>query len=78
MIIRSVLLSAGMIIFILGLVLFPMPGPFGIPTMAIGLTIMLKASDRVKRIVIRLVHKNKHSSQIWRSTRKLFKRLRKQ
>lgn len=76
MIIRSFLLGTGMIIFVLGLMLFPLPGPFGIPTMTIGLSIMLKASNRVKRLTLRLVHRNRHSSRIWRNTRSLFKRFR--
>lgn len=77
MIIRSFLLSVGMIIFVLGIMLFLFPGPFGIPTMAIGLSIMLKASNTVKRLTLRLVHKNRHSSRIWYSMRSLYKRLRK-
>ncbi|MBX3630789.1 MAG: hypothetical protein KF908_12965 [Nitrosomonas sp.] len=77
MIIRSLLLSLGVIIFVLGIMLFLVPGPFGIPTMAIGLSIMLKASDTVKRITLRLIHKNRHSSRIWYSMRNLYKRFRK-
>ena len=64
-----------MVVFVIGVILFPMPGPFGIPTMVIGLSIMLKASDRVKRLTIRLVHKNRHSSRFWRIIRNLHKRM---
>jgi hypothetical protein len=65
-----------MTIFVLGVMLFPLPGPFGIPTMAIGLSIMLKASNKVKRLTLRLVHRNRHSSRIWHSMRSLYKLLR--
>jgi hypothetical protein len=75
-IIRSFLLGTGMVIFVLGMLLFPLPGPFGIPTMAIGLSIMLKASNRVKRLTLRLVHRNRHSSRIWQRMRSLYKRFR--
>ncbi|HNP26916.1 MAG TPA: PGPGW domain-containing protein [Nitrosomonas sp.] len=76
MIIRALLTAIGMIIFVIGIILFPMPGPFGIPTMAVGLSIMLKASNRVKRTTISLVHKNRHSSRLWRKIRGLYKRIR--
>lgn len=74
MIIRTFLMATGMIIFIIGLILFPMPAPLGLPVMAIGLSIMLKASNQVKRITIRLVRKNSHSNQLWRKVRQLSKR----
>lgn len=69
MIIRSLLISMGMLIFAVGSVLFFLPGPFGLPTMAIGLTIMLKASDKVKRLTLRLVHRYPYSSRLWRKIR---------
>jgi len=65
-----------MIVFIIGIILFPMPGSFGIPTMVFGLSIMLEASSRVKRLTVRLVHKNRHSSYFWRKIRDLHKRIR--
>ena len=77
MIIRTFLVSLGLIIFLLGIILFPLPGPFGIPTMMIGMTIMLKASNKVKRIVLRLAHRNNHSSQIWLKMRRKHQRMRK-
>ncbi len=77
MVVRSLLLSAGMIIFLLGIMLFLVPGPFGIPTMAIGLSIMLKASNTVKRLTLRLVRRNRHSSRLWYRMRNLYKRFRK-
>ncbi|SFK61273.1 hypothetical protein SAMN05216302_101087 [Nitrosomonas aestuarii] len=69
-------MMVGIIIFVMGIILFPMPGPFGIPTMAVGFSIMLKTSDRIKRTTIRLVHKNRHSSRLWRRMRGLYKRIR--
>lgn len=50
---KSLLMTIGMIVFIIGVILFPVPLPLGLPTMLIGLAIMFKASDRVKRKVIR-------------------------
>ncbi|MCB1985540.1 MAG: hypothetical protein KDF49_08925 [Nitrosomonas sp.] len=78
MIKRAVLMSVGTVVFVIGVILFPLPGPFGIPTMVIGLSIMLKASNRVKRLTIRLVHKNRHSSRFWRKIRGLHKQIRNQ
>ena len=74
MIVRTFLMATGMIIFIIGLILFPMPAPLGLPVMAIGLSIMLKASNQVKRFTIRLVRKNSHSNHLWRKVRHLSKR----
>lgn len=65
-----------MVIFIIGLILFPMPTPIGLPIMVIGLSIMLKASNQVKRLTVRLVHKNRHSSHFWRKIRNLHKSIR--
>jgi undecaprenyl-diphosphatase len=39
-------MSIGSTIFIFGLILFPLPVPFGLPTMILGLSIMFKASDQ--------------------------------
>jgi len=69
-------MATGMLIFIIGIILFPMPGPFGMPVMTIGLSIMLKASNQVKRLTIRLVHKNNYSSRLWRKIRGAHKRIR--
>lgn len=75
---RVVLTSIGGIIFIIGLILFPMPVPLGIPTMIIGLSIILKGSNRAKRLVISFIKKNRYSNQFWRKTRDLHKRIRNQ
>lgn len=68
---KSILMAIGGVIFIVGMILFPLPVPFGLPTMIIGLSIMLKASHKVKRIMIRLFKKNRHSEQVWRKGREL-------
>lgn len=75
---RVALTSTGGIIFIIGLILFPMPVPLGIPTMIIGLSIILKGSNRAKRLTINLIKKNRYSNQLWRKTRDLQKRIRNQ
>ncbi len=71
---RAALTSTGGVIFIIGLILFPMPVPLGIPVMIIGLSIILKASNRAKRLAISLFKKNRYSHQLWRKTRNLHKR----
>ncbi|SEM80194.1 PGPGW domain-containing protein [Nitrosomonas marina] len=76
MIKRTLLTGVGTIIFVFGIVLFPLPGPFGLPTMAIGLTILLKASNRIKRLTINLVRKNRLTSALWRKTREFHRRIR--
>ena len=62
---KSLLLTLGGIIFVIGVILFPLPVPFGLPTMIVGLTIMFKASDKVKRITIRCLDKNQHTRKLW-------------
>ncbi|MCB1949908.1 MAG: hypothetical protein H6940_13250 [Burkholderiales bacterium] len=76
MIKRTLLMGAGTVIFVIGVILFPLPGPFGLPTMAIGLTILLKTSNRIKRLTVNLVHKNRFSSALWRKVRNYHKRIR--
>jgi hypothetical protein len=62
---KSLLLSVGGIIFVIGMILFPLPVPFGLPTMIVGLAIMFRASDKVKRRVIRWTDKNHHTRMAW-------------
>ena len=75
---RVALTSTGGIIFIIGLILFPMPVPLGIPIMIIGLSIILKGSNKAKRLAINFIKKNRYSNQLWRKTRDLHKRIRNQ
>lgn len=66
---KSLLMIFGSITFMVGMVLFPLPVPFGLPMMLIGLAIMFKASNKVKRIVIRLSDKNKHTRKAWQKVK---------
>ena len=66
---KSLLLTLGGIIFVIGMILFPLPVPFGLPTMIIGAAIMFKASDKVKRKMIRWSDKNKHTRKLWQGVR---------
>jgi len=54
---KTLLLSCGSLVFVIGMILFPLPVPLGLPTMILGLAMMLKASNKIKRIVIRLSNK---------------------
>jgi len=58
---EKLLLALGGVCFAVGMVLFPLPVPFGLPVMIIGLAIMFKASNRVKRAIIHLSDKNPHT-----------------
>ena len=60
--------------FITGMILTPLPVPFGFPTMNIGLSIMLKTSHKVKRTLIKLFKKSRRGEQVWRKGRELHRR----
>ncbi len=66
---KSLLMTLGVIIFVIGMILFPLPVPFGLPTMIVGLAIMFKASNKVKRRVIRWSDKNHHTRKAWQKVR---------
>ncbi|MBE0469454.1 MAG: hypothetical protein IBX55_08130 [Methyloprofundus sp.] len=66
---KTLLLVLGSIIFVIGMILFPLPVPFGLPTMVVGLAIMFKASNKVKRRVIKLFDKNQHSRKAWQKAK---------
>jgi len=57
-------MTVGSIVFIIGMVLFPLPVPLGLPVMVIGLAIMFKASNNIKRKLIRLLKKNPRSKNV--------------
>jgi len=63
---KSILLTVGGTLFIIGVILFPLPVPLGLPTMILGLAFMFKASNKVKRKVIRLLDKNHHTRKLWK------------
>ncbi|WP_084685536.1 hypothetical protein [Methylotuvimicrobium alcaliphilum] len=73
---KTILMSVGGTVFVAGLILFPLPVPLGLPTMVVGLSIMLKASNKIKRTVIKLFKKNRHSSHAWRKGRALRRKVR--
>lgn len=66
---KTLLMMIGLSILIIGLILFPLPIPLGLPTMLVGLAILFKASDRVKRLVIRWSDKNHHTRRAWRAVK---------
>ncbi|MDI7774205.1 hypothetical protein [Asticcacaulis sp. EMRT-3] len=47
----------GACLMLLGMVIAPLPGPFGVPVMLIGLIIILRGSTWMKRLFVRLLHK---------------------
>lgn len=44
---------AGVLVVILGLLIGPLPGPGGIPVVALGLVLIMRGSYRAKRLFIR-------------------------
>ncbi|MFK5948340.1 MAG: hypothetical protein QM500_06185 [Methylococcales bacterium] len=66
---KTLLMSTGSTLFFIGLILFPLPVPFGLPVMLIGLSIMFKASNSFKRKAIRLFDKNRYSRQAWKKVK---------
>jgi hypothetical protein len=64
---KSFLMLTGSVIFIIGMILFPLPVPFGLPTMLVGLAIMLKASNKVKKVLIIWSAKHPLSRQLWQA-----------
>ncbi|WP_231383617.1 hypothetical protein [Methylobacter luteus] len=68
---KSLLMTTGSVVFVVGMILFPLPVPFGLPTMIVGLSIMLKASNDVKRLIIRLFKLHPRTEKLWRNVRAL-------
>lgn len=64
-------MTTGSVVFVVGMILFPLPVPFGLPTMIVGLSIMLKASNDVKRLIIRLFKLHPRTEKLWRNVRAL-------
>jgi hypothetical protein len=50
---RSALMVAGVLVVLLGLLIGPLPGPGGIPVVALGLVLILRSSYWAKRLFIR-------------------------
>ena len=61
----------GSVIFVMGMIIFPLPVPvpFGLPTMILGLTIMFKASNKVKRRVLQLLDKTHRTRMVWKKVK---------
>lgn len=49
---------AGGLLMLVGVVITPLPGPFGVPVILAGLIIMLRSSTWVKRYFVRLTQKH--------------------
>ena len=50
---RSSLMGAGILVVIAGVLIAPLPGPGGVPVIALGLILILRSSYRAKRFFIR-------------------------
>ena len=57
---------AGSLLIIVGLILFPLPVPFGLPCMILGAILLMKSSFRARRYIVRSGH---HNSSIVRRFR---------
>ena len=55
---KLIMMIAGILLMALGVVISPLPGPFGLPLVLIGLVLLLRSSTWVKRHFVRLVHKH--------------------
>ena len=50
---RSALMAAGVLVVVLGILIAPLPGPGGVPVIALGLILILRSSYWAKRQFIR-------------------------
>jgi len=53
---RSAMLVAGVLVILAGILIAPLPGPGGIPVIAVGLILVLRSSYWAKRQFIRAQH----------------------
>lgn len=53
---RWALMGGGLVVVLLGILIAPLPGPGGIPVIAVGLMLILKSSFWAKRQFIRAQH----------------------
>lgn len=51
--VRSGLVTLGGLIMVAGVIIAPLPGPGGIPVMAVGLVVILRNSYKAKRMFVR-------------------------
>lgn len=54
---KLVMMIAGLLLMAVGLAISPLPGPFGLPVVLLGLVLLLRSSTWVKRHFVRLVQK---------------------
>ncbi len=52
-IVRFVMLISGGTIFTLGIIIIPLPGPFGLPIALVGLILLMRSSQSVRRYMAR-------------------------
>jgi hypothetical protein len=50
---RAAGLILGLLVILLGIIIAPLPGPMGVPVMAVGLVLVLRASPGAKRLFVR-------------------------
>jgi len=49
----ALILTAGWLIVILGVIIWPLPGPMGLPTVAVGFSLILSQSRTARRMFVR-------------------------
>lgn len=54
-VLKLLMTALGVVLMAVGVVITPLPGPFGVPVMLLGLIILLRSSMWVKRRFMRLV-----------------------
>ena len=62
-IVRWFLIAIGLVLVVLGFLMAPLPGPFGIPVTLAGLILVLRTSFRLRRVFIRF--QRKHSKLVF-------------
>ncbi len=55
--IKLLLTFGGLLLMLVGVVITPLPGPFGVPVILLGLILTLRGSTWVKRRFVRLVQR---------------------
>ncbi len=56
-VVKLLMTLLGLGLMLVGAVITPLPGPFGVPIILVGLVILLRSSVWVKRLFVRLVQK---------------------
>ncbi len=58
---KVLMMLAGVVTMVLGVIITPLPGPFGVPVIILGLVILLRSSTWMKRQFVKQVKKHPHS-----------------